>query len=291
MKRFLALLLCAVALLCLAACSELDESTAPSSNESEVPPVPGMTEFSKTASVGLEYSINEDAISCTITGIGKCKDAYVFVGSEIDGLTITAIGTSAFYGNEDIKGIMLSDSIISVGDYAFFECTSLVEVALGEALTNIGKYAFAGCGILKSITIPESIESIDSWAFYDCFGLEALHISNLERWMLISFGGAYANPLQCAKALYINDELCTEVIVPESVLSVGQWVFAGCAGLEKITIHVNVTHISQRAFAECQMLTSIVYGGTQEQWKLVEKESNWDFHTGEFTVECAEAEA
>ncbi len=291
MKRFLALLLCAASLLCLAACGTAGGSTEASVPGEEVTPVPGMTEFSKTPSVGLEYTINEDESSCTITGIGKCKDTFVYIGSQIDGLAVTAIGPSAFYGNKDIKGIKLAEGILSLGDYAFFECTALEELSLADTLITIGSYTFAGCGLLKTVTIPESVESVGAWAFYDCFGLEAVHITNLERWMLISFSGAYANPVQCAEMLYIDGELCREVTVPETILSIGSWAFAGCVSLERVTIHANVTAIASRAFAECEMLTSISYGGTQEQWKLVDKALNWNFHTGEITVEYTEVEA
>lgn len=290
MKRFLALLLCVATLLCLTACSEPAESTDPSSSEAEVTPVPGMTEFSKTPSAGLEYSVNEDEISCTITGIGTCKDAYIFVGNEIDGLAVTAIGASAFYGNKDIKGVRLGDNVVTVGAYAFFECAFLEQVLLGNVVASLEAYAFAGCGKLKTITIPESVKQIDAWAFYDCHGLEAVHIADLASWCAIAFGGAYANPVLYAENLYLQEMLLTTLILPEETVTIGQWAFAGCTSLTEVQLHGSLESIAPRAFLRCTNLTAIHYDGTKEQWAALEKGSYWNFKIDDMVITCIDGE-
>lgn len=290
MKRILALLLCVAALLGLSACSDDSETTQPSTSAPEESIVPGVTAFPATASTGLEFVVNEDGESCTVTGIGKCEDLYISIGDELDGYAVTAIGASAFYGNKDIKGIRLGDNVVAVGAYAFFECAFLEQVLLGNAVANLEAYAFAGCGKLKTITIPESVKQIEAWAFYDCHGLEAVHIADLASWCAIAFGGAYANPLQYAENLYLQEMLLTTLILPEETVTIGQWAFAGCTSLTEVQIHGSLESIAPRAFLRCTNLTAIHYDGTKEQWAALEKGSYWDFKIDDMVITCIDGE-
>ena len=72
-------------------------------------------------SVGLEYSVNEDGVTCTITGIGSCTDEHLIIGSEIDGYTVTAIGVQAFLYCDDLIRITIPGSVETVGKQAFRE--------------------------------------------------------------------------------------------------------------------------------------------------------------------------
>lgn len=291
MKQILALILCFTFIFCLSAC-EGNGSTG-STVGTSIPSMslgPGVMDFPATPSKGLAYKVNEDGVSCTVTGIGECSDQYVYIGEEIDGYTVTAIGKAAFYCNAKINGIKLSDSILSVENYAFFDCGNIRTVILGDGITTIGEYAFAGCK-MTSLAIPESVETIATWAFYDCFMLEDVRITDLDRWFAVSFGGSYSNPLQCAGKLYVNDVLLTELTVPKNLEVIGQWNFAGCTSLTKVKLHENVSAISQRAFMDCENLTEIIFTGTVDQWNAVEKGSNWNFHVKDLIITCADGEA
>lgn len=286
MKRIFALLICLATVLCLTACGQEEQTTAPSSTEAEIVNIPGQTDFPEQPSEGLEYAVNEDEVSCTITGIGTCTDVYISVGATLDGYAVTAIGQRAFFSNTDIVGIRLADSITSIGEYAFFECTNLQCVSLGNGMVSLETYAFAGCVKLETLAIPESMERIAQWAFYGCAGMQSVSITNLERWCAIVFEGIYSNPLMVAGQLVLSGQPVTQLTIPESVESVSELTFAGCTSLESVQFHENVTGIGARAFMQCTNIREFVYPGTKEQWKAISFGANWDYLISSYVVVC-----
>ena len=141
-----------------------------------------------------------------------------------------------------------------IGDGAFFSCLSLTSIEIPNSVTSIGEDAFYGCSSLTSVTIPNSVTSIGSSAFDGCTGLTSVHISDIAAWCAISFGD---NPLYYAHNLYLNGELVTNLVIPNSVTSIGESAFRGCSSLTSVTIPNSVTSIGYMAFWYCSGLTSI----------------------------------
>ena len=57
--------------------------------------------------------------------------------------------------------------------------------------------------------------------------------------------------------LYLNNELVTELVIPDGVTSIGNSAFEYCSELTSITIPDSVTSIGRSAFLSCSGLTSI----------------------------------
>ena len=220
-------------------------------------------------------------IGNSVTSIGN----YAFKGCT--GLTsvtipdsVTSIGGSAFYQCTGLTSVTIGNSVTSIGDSTFYQCTRLTSVTIGNSVTSIHAYVFQGCNSLTSITIPSSVRSIGNQAFAYCTGLTSIiipnsvrsigysafsgcirltsvYISNIAQLCCIDFKDDDSNPLYYARNLYLNNKLITELNIPDSVTSIGNYAFIGCTGLTSITIPNSVTSIGEGAFKGCSGLTSI----------------------------------
>ena len=175
-----------------------------------------------TGSVGLNYLVNDDGKSCTITDIGLCGDISIFIPSVIDGYTVTKIGSRAFYGMIPIIAVTIPDSVEVIESQAFAGCTVLRVVTMSDNVKSIGSSAFEKCSYLRSITIPDSVTSISNYAFSGCSGLTSITIGNG-----VTSIGEYA---------FSGCSGLTSITIPDSVTSIGNSAFSGCSGLESITL-------------------------------------------------------
>ena len=125
-------------------------------------------------------------------------------------------------------------------------------------VTSLGFYSFYDMTGLTSITIPNSVTSIDASAFVYCDALTSVHISDLEAWCRIGFGNSSSNPLSYAHHLYLDDEEITELVIPSTITTIGNYAFDGCSGLTSVTIPNSVTTIGNSAFYGCDGLTSVI---------------------------------
>ena len=172
--------------------------------------------------------------------------------------SVTSIGSSAFSGCSKLANITLPSSLTSINYSAFYGCSGLISVTIPNSVTKIGSYAFSHCSGLTSVTIPNNITSIERSAFNGCSGLTSVHISDIAAWCNISFGTYDSNPLYYAHHLYMNGSEITDLVIPNSVTSIGNSVFEGCSGLISVTIPNSVTKIEWSAFSHCSSLTSVI---------------------------------
>ena len=202
-----------------------------------------------------EYSI---IIGDSVTTIGN--DAFSRCTS-LSSITIpnsvTSIGNYAFNGCSSLTSITLPNSVTSIGDGAFYVCTSLSSITIPNSITKIERESFYNCSSLTSITIPNSVISIGDNAFFGCSSLGLVHISDLAAWCGITFEDYDSNPLFYAKNLYLNENLVTDLVIPNDVTSIGNYNFIACSGLTSITIPSSVISIGSLAFNGCSGLISI----------------------------------
>ncbi|MBQ6653373.1 MAG: leucine-rich repeat domain-containing protein [Prevotella sp.] len=127
-------------------------------------------------------------------------------------------------------------------------------------VTAIGAEAFYNCSNLTSVTIPNSVTTIGRYAFSNCSGLKSVKIYDLEAWCKISFASESANPLCYAHHLFLNDVEIKDLVIPNSVTTIGGLAFYKCSGLKSVTIPNSVTTIGADAFRGCYGLTSVTIG-------------------------------
>ena len=194
----------------------------------------------------------------SVTSIGD----YAFNGCS--GLTsvnipnsVTSIGYATFSFCRSLTSVTIPNNVTSIGGYAFSGCSGLTSVTIPNSVTSIGGSAFEGCSGLTSVTIPNSVTSIGMGAFRDCSGLTSVHISDIAAWCNIDFFSSNSNPLYYAHHLYLNGEEVRDLVIPNSVTSIGDYAFYECSGLTSVTIPNSVESIGSYAFSGCSGLTSV----------------------------------
>ena len=165
-----------------------------------------------------------------------------------------------FVRKTKLKTLVIPDEVKRIGERAFYKCGTLTSVTIPKSVTSIGDEAFSGCSGLTSVTIPDSVTNIGCSAFCWCSNLTDVHYQgDLSGWLEIEFGDFGANPMCCAKNLYINGQLLQgDIVVPEGTKKIGDGTFYNCSGLTSVTISDGVTSIGDWAFSKCSGLTSIV---------------------------------
>ena len=170
-------------------------------------------------SEALDFQVNSDGLTCTITGLGKCTDVNINIPQVLDGYTVTAISPHAFADSE-IKSIHLPDTITKIGRNAFSGCTKLQSINIPSGVSVIEDYTFENCLELKEILLPEGITRINHYAFNDCENL-------------------------------------LEVVIPSTVQAIGIGAFGGCIRLNNLVISDGVLKIDSDAFVMCHSLTEV----------------------------------
>ena len=183
----------------------------------------------------------------------RCKTlSHIVIG---DGVTI--IGGQAFRECSQLTSVVIGNSVTSIGQAAFYDCNRLTEIKIPDSVTSIGASAFDGCTNLMSVEMGSGVISIGGSAFMYCSKLSAVYISNLEAWCRITFNSIYSNPLYYSDNVYLNGELLTELIIPNSTTIISDYAFTNCVNLTSIVIPDGVTSIGESAFAGCSGITDI----------------------------------
>ncbi len=178
--------------------------------------------------------------------------------------SVTSIGGSAFSDCSSLTSVTIGNSVTSIGIYAFLGCSSLTSVTIPNSVTSIGEEAFYGCSGLTSITIPNSVTSIGSRAFANVPIIFYNGTATGAPWGARSVNGYIEGNLVYADASKTTLLACFaavegEIVIPNSVTSIGERAFSGCSSLTSVTIPNSVTSIGNLAFYN---VPNIIYTGS-----------------------------
>ena len=210
--------------------------------------------------------------SITIPNSVTSIESYAFGGCK--GLTsidipnnVTSIGYGAFEGCFGLTSVTIPNSVTSIGEYAFYNCSGLASINIPNNVTSIGDYAFYNCSGLASVIIPNSVTSIGEYAFCLCSSLTSITIPN----SVTSLGrdafdetAWYNNQpdglIYVGKIVYKHKgQVPPTISIKEGTLGIADCAFSYCGYLTSVIIPNSVISIGQNAFSFGARIVGCVY--------------------------------
>ncbi|MEA4965825.1 MAG: leucine-rich repeat protein [Oscillospiraceae bacterium] len=156
----------------------------------------------------------------------------------------------------------IPDNVTIIGNSAFESCDSLKNVTIGSSVTIIGDYAFQTCSALTSVTIPDSVSWIGSYVFYGCHSLTSFTVSPGNTKYSSDADGVLYNKDKTVLIRHPADNIIASYAIPAGVRSISEAAFEDCRMLTSVTIGMGVTSISNDAFLSTNLTFIYGIGGT-----------------------------
>ncbi len=196
--------------------------------------------------------------------IGIADHAFdSFVGSqEVKSITIPAsvqwLGNAAFSGLPMLQTVIFEEGSMleRIENYCFSGCTKLASINLPEKLNVIGDFAFSQCTSLQKFHLGANVTCVGVGAWRGCVNLSAITVdSDNEKYE--SMEGVLFSTVTSQLVAYPEAKKNSQYTVPDSILEIGSFAFAGNENLVSINLN-QVESIREYAFADCINLKLIV---------------------------------
>ena len=243
------------------------------------------------------FSTNDTSVTTSATlAVDESNCAYVYGGTvnsyifnlyiydeEIQGYKIT--GQYSFNGHYTVDvPSEFNATPIKTLDYVSTGSNTLTTLNIGEGIEYITNKIIYGLSKLTSLELPSTVKEIRNQAFIGCTSLTEIHLpgslkvisddanrqiyspslqkvyyeGTVEDWCNIEFS-TFANPMYYATEFYLNNELLTNLVIPESITSINFCQFYGFECLQSVTIHKGVNEIKSTAFSNCINLKTVTF--------------------------------
>ena len=197
----------------------------------------------------------------------------------------------------------LPNTVTNIGKYAFSGYSTLYHIDIPNNVYAIEDNAFQNCGLIDAF-IPSSVDSIGLNPFLNCVLLEEIIVDS-ENTVFDSRNSCNAiirtldNELLsgCKNTIIPNDitsigdnafygvEMEGTLIIPNSVIYIGEQSFSNCTGFDSSLIIGNsVSEIGNYAFANCHCFTEVISLAINPP--LIDNTTFYNFGCDTITVPC-----
>lgn len=174
---------------------------------------------------------------------------------------VTVIEKFALYHCASLKQIDGLEKVVTFGDRALMDCSDLQIVTIGNQAQSIGFGAFEGCDSIRSLTLP----------FVGYNRTENTYLGYIFGSAQPDFAKGFYPPSLARITLtdacqtlehyaFFECETLKEIVLPNTLTSIGVRAFYGCISLWSIQLPNSVTTVRELAFANCDALTTIGFG-------------------------------
>lgn len=129
------------------------------------------------------------------------------------------------------------------------------DITIPDGVKSIENYAFGNNFNVTSVVIPKSLVSMEGNVFSYCMSLKEIKVSKNNQYFSSENGILYDKKkkvlLQCPR------EMEGDIIIPETVVKIGDNAFFNCYYLTSISIPESVTSIGKYAFHFCLRLLNV----------------------------------
>ena len=216
--------------------------------------------------------------------IGESALQWMALDNLAGGSGVREIGAHAFEFAY-IRGACSFPNAEIIGDGAFMNATA--SLTLGPNLKEVGEDAF-GYDVLADASVLPAGYAEAGTEYYDADFYEEEYYSD-EFYDLYGDGNAAetvdltasADPTRVADYAYANESSVQMLVVPASVITVGEGAFEGCAKLTEVVIEYGTKRIEDWAFSSCRELKSIAIPASVT---YIAENAFWGSKNAELTV-------
>lgn len=211
----------------------------------------------------------------SITSIREGAFGYTGLTSIIIPENVKGLSRQAFMECGHLTSITLPDGLSGIGEDCFNGCDKLTSITLPLSLSAIAKNAFQNCSSLTTVTFNSKI--IDSeWFSHNVYfidtiiigeDVEEIEANSFKYFMYLASitinpnNKKYDSRNNCNAIIETESNKliagCKNTVVPDGIISIGDFAFNQCIGLTTLNLPNSVTSIGEYAFYRCTGLTTL----------------------------------
>ncbi len=216
--------------------------------------------YNKAATTLIQYPIGRTGAFTVPGGVTSIGSMAFYNCANLTSVTIpngvTRIDSYAFQNCKSLTSVSIPGSVTVIAYQAFSACISLTSVTIPNGVTTLGGYVFAYCEALTSINVPSSVASIGDMVFGYCNSLTGISVDPGSL-MFAGIDGVLYNKATTTLIAYPAGKQGA-FTVPETVKTIKDRAFSNCDALTSVVIGSNVTVIGNYTFYYCTDLKSVV---------------------------------
>lgn len=253
-------------------------------NKSALPITPGNTNYGNIGNYAKQIITDESKSKINIDNDGFVTydggtEVYLvgYLGNDEDVVipdNVTRINRYAFYYNQDIKSVTLGVNILNIQQGAFCCCFNLRSVTVLGVNTNVEYYSFESCYNMVEL-INKTGGYLNNEYEYHRHAPVYHQISNeSESWLNEDANGFIT--VENGNEVYLvgYEGNASEVVIPENVTIISNYVFYNNKTIKSVVIPENVKSIRDSAFYGCESIQAVFYTGSLDQWRNTSVGSN-----------------